>query len=297
MKAVALCCLAEQEGEPVFRQLPEGVVLDARPWADLEREGWMRPLLLIGSGLGDPDIASLLRRAYRASAPLLVLPPLLIGDVAPLLGAPAPVVVAHQRAGRVDLVDDVLRDAAAQESLAVYCTEMIETALQTGVLATAEGKPVIWAYRPTRAAMPVVWVAPQVLLASARTDPLDREALLAALFAWAETQMRPDDTGERGEDIGVDAQAADPALLRAVVVAWTVRPDLNRQTLADWLVRQLSVRTDESSLEAALAALRADGALNADDEPQAERLSALVQLWGVRAWVREARRLEESVER
>ncbi len=109
--------------------------------------------------------------------------------------------------------------------------------------------------------------------------------------------MRPGDTGEHDEGISVDIQAADPALLRAVVVAWAVRPDLDRQTLADWLVRQLSVRTDESSLEAVLATLRADGALNADDEPQAERLSALVQLWGVRAWVREARRLEESVER
>ena len=297
MKAVTLCCLAEQEGEPVFRRLLEGVVLDVHPLVDLKREGWIRPLLLIGSGLDDPNIVSLLQRTYRASAPLFVLPPLPIGDVAPLLSAPAPVVVAHRRAGRVDLIDAALRDVAGQESVVVYCAEMIETALQTGILATAEGKPVIWAYRPTRAAMPVVWVAPQVLLASARTDPLDREALLVALIAWAEAQMRPGDTGEHDEGISVDIQAADPALLRAVVVAWAVRPDLDRQTLADWLVRQLSVRTDESSLEAVLATLRADGALNADDEPQAERLSALVQLWGVRAWVREARRLEESVER
>lgn len=296
MKALTLCCLAEQAGEPALKRLPEDVILDARPLADLVRDGWTHPLILIGSGLDDPDVASLLRRAYRAGAPLLVLPPLPIGDVAPLLDAPAPVVVTHRRANQVDLVDEVLRDAAGRERVAVYCTEMIETALQTGILATADGKPVVWAYRPTRAATPVVWVAPQVLLASARTDPMDREALLAALIAWAEAQARPSDAGER-KVAGVDAHPADPALLRAMVVAWAVRPDLDRQTLADWLARRLLVQTNEASLEAALAALRADGALSVDNKPQVERWSALAQGWGLRAWIREARRLEESVER
>jgi hypothetical protein len=174
--------------------------------------------------------------------------------VTALLNAPAPVTVVHQRVDVVELIDDALREALGRDSLRVYCTEAIETALRTGALAMADGRPVIWAYQPTRAATPVIWVAAQLPLVSTRTDPLDREELLSALLAWA------------------------------------VRPNLDRQALPGWLRGRLLVRVSDADPDATLTALQAEGVLDAQDRPQVERLSTLIDEWGLRAWVREARR-------
>jgi len=204
------------------------------------------------------------------------------------------VAVVRQRADTVELTDDVLRETLGRDNLRVYCTEAIETALRTGTLATASSKPVIWAYQPTRAATPVVWVAAQVLLVSARTDPLDREELLSALLAWAEARTRPGDVGERDGAAEPEAKKADPGLLRALVVAWAVRPDLTRQALPGWLWERLFVQVNIADLDAALDALRVEGALDAQYRPQADRLSSLVDEWGLRAWVREARHADQG---
>jgi hypothetical protein len=236
----------------------------------------------------------LLKRTYRNPAPLLILPPLPLGDVTSLLDAPAPVAVVRQRADTVELTDNALRETLGRDNLRVYCTEVIETALRTGTLATASSKPVIWAYQPTRAATPVVWVAAQVLLVSARTDPLDREELLSALLAWAEARTRTRDVREPHEAAELEAKKADPGLLRALVVAWAVRPDLTRQALLGWLWKRLFLQVNAADLDAALDALRVEGALDAQYRPQADRLSSLVDEWGLRAWVREARHADQG---
>lgn len=188
-------------------------------------------------------------------------------------------------------------------TLQVFCTEVIETALHTGTLATAAGKPVIWAYRPTRAATPVVWVAAQLLLISARTAPLDREALWQGLLAWAEANTRTSEVGRAssgnllppGSHLPPGAShLPDPALLRAVVVAYAARPDLTRDTLVDWLAAQLGIQTDAPTLAAALGVLQNIGALDAENRPRRERLTELVNTWGLRAWVRETRRMDQG---
>jgi len=81
---------------------------------------------------------------------------------------------------------------------------------------------------------------------------------------------------------------------RALVVAWAVRPDLDRQALPGWLRGRLFVQVTPADLDAALEALRAEGALDAQDHPQVKQLSNLVDEWGLRAWVREARRVDED---
>jgi hypothetical protein len=282
-------CLSEQQDQPALGRLPPEVTLTARPLADLARDGWERPLVLLGDGLDDPDARALLQRTYRNPAPTIVLPPLPVGDVTALLNAPAPVTVVRQRADTIELADDTLRKALGRDSVRVYCTAAIETPLRTGALATANGKPVVWAYQPTRAATPVVWVAAQLLLVSARTDPVDREELLSALLAWAEARVRERKPGFSKKNRFLRA-SVDPGLLRALVVAWAVRPDLDRQALPGWLRERLFVQANQASLDAAFDALRTEGALDAQDCPQADRLSTLVDEWGLRAWVREARR-------
>ncbi len=264
------------------------------PLDDMLREGWENPLVLLGDALNEPGAQALIRRTYHNLAPCLVLPPLPLGDMTALLDAPAPVTVLRHRADTVELTDDALREAIGRDSLRIYCTEAIETALRTGTLATANGKPVIWTYQPTRAATPVVWVAPQLLLVSARTDPLDREALLSALLAWAETQARSDGVQELLERLEPEAAEVDSGILRAVVVAWAVCSDLTWQALPGWLQTRLSVSVDDVRLEAVLAALRREGALDAENQLYRERLAELVSAWGLRAWVREARHLEEQ---
>lgn len=76
------------------------------------------------------------------------------------------------------------------------------------------------------------------------------------------------------------------------MVAWAVRPDLTLQTLPTWLQERLFVQTDSADLAAGIQALRSAGALDSQDRPQMERLSSLVDEWGLRAWVREAQRLD-----
>jgi len=275
-------------------RLSAEATITAHPLADLASHGWELPLILLGDGLDDPNVPMLLKRTYRNPAPLLILPPLPLGDVTSLLDAPAPVAVVRQRADTVELTDDVLRETLGRDNLRVYCTEAIETALRTGTLATASSKPVIWAYQPTRAAMSIVWVAAQVLLVSARTDPLDREELLSALLAWAEARTRTRDVREPHEAAELEARKADPGLMRALVVAWAVRPDLTRQALPGWLWKRLFLQVNAADLDAALDALRLEGALDAQYRPQADRLSSLVDEWGLRAWVREARHADQE---
>ena len=286
----SLICLAEQQDQPSLAQLPEEMDVTARPLAELARDGWERPLVLLGDGLDDPDTLALLQRTYRNPAPTLILPPLPVGDVTALLGAPAPVAVVRQRADTLELTDDALREALDRDSLRIYCTEAIETPLRTGTLATANDKPVIWAYQPTRAATPVIWVATQLLLVSARTDPVDREELWSALLAWAETRTRAEEKPGFFRETRFLQASVDPGILRALVVAWAVRPDLDRQSLPGWLRERLFVQVNQASLDVAFDALRTEGALDAQDCLQPDRLSALIDEWGLRAWVREARR-------
>jgi hypothetical protein len=274
--------------------LPEGTNIVARPLADLVRDGWEHPLVLLGDVLADADAPALLQRTYRNPAPTLVLPPIPVGDVTALLDAPAPVTLVRQRANAIELTDDTLRTALGRDTLHIYCTEAIETALRTGILAKAGDKAVIWTYQPTRASTPVIWVAAQLLLVSARTDPLDREELLSALLAWAETRTRTEEKPGFSEKTRFLQASVDPGLLRALVVAWTVRPDLDRQALPQWLRERLFVQVTPADLDTALEALRAQGVFDAQDHPQAERLSSLVNEWGLRAWVREARRADED---
>ena len=82
-------------------------------------------------------------------------------------------------------------------------------------------------------------------------------------------------------------------MLPAALV-WAVRPDLDRQVLPGWLRERLLVPVTPTDLDTALEALRAEGVLDTQDRPQAERLSSLVNEWGLRAWVREARRADED---
>jgi hypothetical protein len=287
-------CLAEQQDRQAFRLLPATVTLAAYPFDELLRIGWNQPLLLLGDALTGADAVRLLQRTYHNSAPLLVLPPLPTGEATSMLDAPAPVVIVRQRADGVDVIDPDLSEAVGRDHLEIYCTEAIETALQTGVLATAGGKPVIWAYRPTQASTPVVWVAPQLLLVSARTDPLDREDLLAALLAWAENQMRTESAQEAAQGMSLEAMAIEPGLLRAVVLALTVRPDLTGQALKGWLETQLFVSAEDPQLDAALTTLWGQGVFDMENRPQPERLGELVDAWGLRAWVREVQRLEQG---
>jgi hypothetical protein len=69
------------------------------------------------------------------------------------------------------------------------------------------------------------------------------------------------------------------------VVAWAVRPGLTRQALPGWLQKRLFIQVNRAEL---------DAALDAQDRPQTERLSALIDEWGLRAWVREARYVDED---
>jgi len=283
-------CLAEQEASPAIGLLRAVATVVGQPVAELLQSGWAQPLIVLGDVLRQAEAARLIKCTYRNSAPLLIMPSLPTGDVTTLLDAPAPVNVVRRQAERVDLADESLRAVLGRDELQILCSEAIETALRTGVLATAEGRPVIWAYQPTRAATSVVWVTPQLLLVSARTDPLDREELLAALLTWAHDHIRTPGPGQAAPSARAEARAADPALVRALVIAWSVQPDLTRQTLAGWLREHLFVKVKSTDLDMALDALREEGALNEQGRPQAGRIAELADEWRLRAWVREARR-------
>lgn len=290
-------CLAEQQDLPAIALLRAAASIESLPLAELTANGWDRPLVALGEVTRVPEAARLVRRAYGNPAPFLFVAPLPLGDLTGLLSAPAPVGVVRQRVERVELIDAELRRLVGREHVQVLCTEAIETALRTGDLATAGGRSVVWAYQPTRAATPVVWIAPQVLLVSARSDPLDREDLLAGLLAWAAAHTRPAPHAE-GVPSSLAAQAdADHGLVRALVVAWSVRPDLTVEALPGWLTQRLhTAAASPKQLQAALTALNDEGALDDARRPNSLKIANLASTWGLRAWVREATRLETKQE-
>ena len=288
-------CLAEQQDLPAVALLRAAASVEPRPLADLAVSGWDRPLVALGEAVRAPEAARLVRRTFGNPAPLLIVAQLPVGDMTTLLDAPAPVAIVRQRAERIELIDAELRQFVGREQLQVLCNEAIETALRVGDLATAGGRPVIWAYQPTRAATPVVWVAPQLLLVSARSDPLDREDLLAGLLAWAVAHTRPAPDAASATTSLAAQSGADPGLVRALVVAWSVHPDLTVDALPGWLKQRLQVTAGPPErLQAAINALAREGALDADGRPHPAPLAHLANAWGLRAWVREAQRLEQQ---
>lgn len=292
---LTLICLAEQQELPAIALLRAAARVEARPLADLAANGWDRPLVALGEVARAPAATGLVRRTFANPAPLLIVAQLPVGDLTGLLDAPAPVAVVRQRAERVELVDAELVELVGRKQVQVLCNEAVETALRTGDLATAGGRPVIWAYQPTRAATPVVWIAPQVLLVSARSDPLDREDLLAGLLAWADAHTRPAPEAEGVPSSLAAPTGADPGLVRAVVVAWSVRPDLTLEALPGWLEQRLQVpAASPKQLQAAITALADEGVLDAEQRPLPAQLAQLATTWGLRAWVREAQRLEQQ---
>lgn len=284
----AIVCVEEQTTTPAIQLLRGTAAVTAQPLAALLTGGWIQPLVLFGDLLSQPDGLALVRRALHSAAPLLILPPLETGDVTSLLDAPAPVAVARQRNEAVTIIDDELAASLGRRSLRILCNECVQTALRAGTLATADGQPVIWAYQPTRAAAPVVWVTAQLLLASARTDALDRADLLAALLEWAARQVRLPARPEAALAVNA-APTVDPALLRALVVAWSVQPDLPVEQVAGWLAARLFVAAAQADVAAAAVALADLGALDGG-QPQPQRLAELANEWNLRAWIREARR-------
>lgn len=284
----AIVCVEEQTTTPAIQLLRGTAAVTAQPLAALLTGGWIQPLVLFGDLLSQPDGLALVRRALHSAAPLLILPPLETGDVTSLLDAPAPVAVARQRNEAVTIIDDELAASLGRRSLRILCNECVQTALRAGTLATADGQPVIWAYQPTRAAAPVVWVTAQLLLASARTDALDRADLLAALLEWAARQVRLPARPEAAQAVNA-APKVDPALLRALVVAWNAQPDLPVEQVAGWLAARLFVAAAQADVAAAAVALADLGALDGG-QPQPQRLAELANEWNLRAWIREARR-------
>lgn len=286
-------CLAEQQDLPAVALLRAAARVEPRPLAELAANGWDQPLVALGEVIRAPEAARLVRRTYGNPAPLLIVAQLSVGDVTSLLDAPAPVAVVRQRAERVELIDAEICRLVGREHVHVLCNEAVETALRTGDLATAGGRPVIWAYQPTRAATPVVWIAPQVLLVSARSDPLDREDLLAGLLAWSVAHTLPS-LDVAGATTSLAAElGADPGLVRAVAVAWSVHPTLTVDALPGWLEQRLQVAASPPErLKAAIRVLASEGALNAEGHPDPTRLGELAGQWALRAWVREAKRLE-----
>lgn len=284
----AIVCVEEQTTTPAIQLLRGTAAVTAQPLAALLTGGWIQPLVLFGDLLSQPDGLALVRRALHSAAPLLILPPLETGDVTSLLDAPAPVAVARQRNEAVTIIDDELAASLGRRSLRILCNECVQTALRAGTLATADGQPVIWAYQSTRAAAPVVWVTAQLLLASARTDALDRADLLAALLEWAARQVRLPARPEAALAVNA-APTVDPALLRALVVAWSVQPDLPVEQVAGWLAARLFVAAAQADVAAAAVALADLGALDGG-QPQPQRLAELANEWNLRAWIREARR-------
>jgi hypothetical protein len=69
------------------------------------------------------------------------------------------------------------------------------------------------------------------------------------------------------------------------VVAWAIRPGLTRLALPGWLQERLFIQVNCAEL---------DAALDAQDRPQTERLFALIDEWGLRTWVWEARHIDED---
>ena len=287
-------CLAEQLALPAVRLLQSAAAVEARLLSECMAVGWDQPLLLVGEALRQQEIALLVSRTYRNPAPLLIVPPLPLGDVTQLLEAPAPVTVIRQPANRLQIIDPQLRQFLQRDELQILCNEAIATALRSEILATANQQPVIWAYRPTRAATPVLWVAPQLLLVSARTDPLDREELVTALLAWAATQISTPSIAAPTGAAAAAEHTSDPALLRSFVMALAIHPHLRDDPLTAWIQQYLDVVVTPSQVAGAFNYLGSLGALDTTGTPVPTRLAELVNDLGLRAWVREVQRLEDA---
>ncbi|MBK8988201.1 MAG: hypothetical protein IPM39_19400 [Chloroflexi bacterium] len=291
MKAVI--CLAEQQLLFAGNRLPKTAAA-FKPLPDLLREGWTQPLVLVGDKITAADFKALAQRTTQNPAPLLVLPGFPVADVTALLAAPAPVQIIAQPANRVTVKDAGLETAVGKHDLDLYCIEAIETPLEVGVLATSQEKAVIWAYRPTRAATPIILITVQLLLPSARSNPLDREALWFALLEWGLANSRK----ETAVTITTDQESPLEAdLLRAFVIAFHVRPDLPAQTLPDWLRTRLFVQVSPEQTDAILRHFQQRHVLDEAGRPLSEQVTQLINQWGLQAWVREARRIEASYER
>ena len=116
--------------------------------------------------------------------------------------------------------------------------------------------------------------------------------MLTALLAWAEAHTHPESGREQIEGAARRAKQADPGMLRALVVAWAVRPDLTRERLPDWLQTHLSIATEDATLDAAIDWLREEKDLDAPPRLRQEQMKTLINAWGLRAWVREVQRLD-----
>ncbi len=262
-----ILCLQEQFDQSSIKLLLTAVRILPSPLAELAREGWQQPLVVRGDVLLTGFGRTLVHRAPNNVAPLLILPPLMAGDMTSLLDASAPVTVVRRRTDTLEVVDDELRETLGRASLHIYCTDSFETALKSGILVASNGLPIIWAYQSTHAATPIVWVGAQLLLVSARTDPIDREDLLLALLKWAETKMRKSGQAKPTEVQPADTLSADPALLRALVVARCVRPDLTSATLPEWLAQHLFRTVGPDVLNEAIDAYQPHGPFDQNGTP------------------------------
>jgi hypothetical protein len=292
----AVTCLTEQQAQFAANRWPQ-LSVTFRPIAELAQEGWQNSLLVSGNVLAEAEAGELIRRTYGNAAPMLILPPLPPGEIADLLGAPAPVNIINQVADKVMIEDATLKSTLHQDELRIYCTQAIATPLQPGVLATAQRKPVIWAFQPTRQATPVVWVTVQLLLISARSDPVQQQQLFSCLLTWARERSRTTAPDRAASGSGPSAVTPVPfKLLRAVVIALAVRPDLETKNLSGWLASRLVVEISNEQREAALRWLQQEGIADDKQRPLPVPLANLVDKWQLHAWLREARKLEDSYE-
>ncbi len=288
-------CLLEQATQFGSNRLP-GIVVKPEPLDQLVPSGWDAPLVVTGDVFNLPSVRLLIQQAYRNPAPLLVFPPFPLVELTEVLVTPAPVSIISHAANELVLEEKELWLKPEQDKLRLYSTAAINTPLQTGVMATAHGKPVIWRYQPTRAATAVVLISVQLMLVTARSDPLDREALSQALLAWAWGQVKP--TRQSLELTTEDGMVTkvDPGLLRAIVIGLHLRPDLTAQTLPAWLATRLFVRSSANDTEAAMAHLQQQQALDSQGQPVARKITHLIDEWQLHAWVREARQNEAGNE-
>src|SRR5579859_6876076 len=144
---IEILCLQEQVDQPALKVLAALAKTSAQSLSALARLDWQQPLVILGSALLTEEGKALARRAPHMAAPLLVMPPLPIGDMATLLEAAAPITVVRQRTDTLDITDGALHAIIGRTNLLVPCTGAIETALTSGILAKASGRPVIWAYQ------------------------------------------------------------------------------------------------------------------------------------------------------
>lgn len=83
--------------------------------------------------------------------------------------------------------------------------------------------------------------------------------------------------GARSSAVARPTEVADPGLVRTLAVALSIRPDLSATARVEWLTTRLGVVATPAALDAAPHALRADGALDANDRPNPVRLAELAE--------------------